>query len=148
MAFKFTDCAGNISYDTICFTAHLPLPDLTHPQFWKTTATTDCHDRCTDWTITDTLNGFTSIDRGVDSIVVVSNTNMTVTGATGQYPVGTKSATLHICVTDSMKDGMIVLRAATPQRTRSTIRSNIARRLILMRLPFRRLMIKIPGMCM
>ena len=108
----FTDCAGNVSRDTICFTAHPPLPDLTAPQFFDST-TADCHALCKIVNVTDTLTSDTSIDRGVDSIVVVSDANMTLSGipSGGKYPAGTPEAALSLCVTDSMQDGTIILRA-------------------------------------
>ncbi len=110
--FTFTDCAGNVSHDTICFTAHAAIPDLTAPQFWLTTPL-DCHDQCTALTVTDTDKSATSIDQGVDSIIVVSSTNMSASGIPpgGKYPAGTPTTTIHACVTDSMQDGIIVFLA-------------------------------------
>ena len=112
--FTFTDCANNVSHDTICFTAHPPLPDRTAPVFFDSTPA-DCHAQCTDWNVTDTQKSATSIDRGVDSIVVVSDTNMTLSGG-GKYPPGTPEVTIRVCVTDSMHDGTIVLRATDTAR--------------------------------
>lgn len=112
--FTFTDCANNVSRDTLCFTAHPPLPDITAPQFWDSAAA-DCHALCRQLKVTDSIHGTTSIDRGVDVIDTVSNTNMTLTGA-GTYKPGTSEATIRICVTDSMQDGKIVLRATDTAR--------------------------------
>ena len=111
--FTFTDCAGNISRDTICFTKHPPLPDLTAPKFFDSTLA-DCHVQCSEWNVTDTQHSATSIDRGVDSIVVVSDTNMTPSGIPpgGKYPPGTPEATFRVCVTDSLLDGTMILRAS------------------------------------
>ncbi|HEY3874264.1 MAG TPA: hypothetical protein VGM92_02210, partial [Candidatus Kapabacteria bacterium] len=111
--FQFTDCADNLSRDTICFTAHPPVPDGTAPQFFSKTPTINCHSQCTDWNVTDTQKSATSIDRGIDSVVIVTSTNMTVSGipAGGKFPPATLMATLHICVTDSLQSGSIVLRA-------------------------------------
>ncbi len=110
--FTLIDCAGNISHDTICFTAHPPLPDRTAPKFWLASPI-DCHSQCRVLTVTDTNISDTSIDRGVDSIQVFSSTNMTPSGipAGGTFPAGTQTVTLHACVTDSMHDGSIILRA-------------------------------------
>ncbi len=112
--FTFTDCADNVSKDTVCFTAHPPLPDLTAPLFWLDTGAADCHDQCTEWNVTDSNKSATSIDRGVDSIIVVSKTNATVSGipAGGNYPVGTPEATFRICVTDSLLDDTVIVRAS------------------------------------
>src|SRR5206468_588360 len=75
LIFTLKDCAGNTRMDTVCFTAHSPLPDLNAPHFWPNTAGADCHTRCTDWAVTDTTISNTSIDRGIDSIAVVSIAN-------------------------------------------------------------------------
>jgi hypothetical protein len=114
-----TDCAGNISRDTICFTAHAPLPDKTPPVFTQTTQNTDCHTRCTDWIITDSATTNTSIDRGIGNIVV-SSTNMTVTGTTGIIAPSLRVDTLHICVVDTMQDGTITLKATDTSNNTST----------------------------
>lgn len=116
---KSTDCAGNISLDTICFTAHPPLPDLTAPVFIENTTGADCHTRCTDWTITDTATSNTSLDRGIDQINVAS-TNMTVTGTTGKFTPSAPVATLHVCATDSMLDGTVTLQAIDTAHNSST----------------------------
>src|SRR5581483_5979230 len=107
----FTDCANNISYDTLCFTAHPPLPDRTAPIFYSDNS--DCHSRCKTITITDSAKSATSIDRGIDSIVVFSSTNMTLAGlpSGGVYPSDTPVTSLTACVTDSMQNGQIILRA-------------------------------------
>jgi len=109
-----TDCANNISRDTLCFTAHPPLPDKTAPVFYLDSAVRNCHAQCTEWTVADTTKSTTSIDRGVDSIVVVSSTNMALNDVPtgGKYPANTPLATLHVCVVDSMRDGKIVLRSS------------------------------------
>ncbi len=108
--FTFTDCANNVSMDTVCFTSRL---DLTAPRFWIDSLVTDCHAQCQEWSVTDTAKSDTSVDRGVDSIIVVSATNMTLSGVPvkGKYPTGTPEATFHVCVTDSLLDGTIILRA-------------------------------------
>ncbi|MDP4198981.1 MAG: T9SS type A sorting domain-containing protein [Bacteroidota bacterium] len=110
--FAFTDCAKNVSLDTICFTGHPPLPDLTAPRFFDSVAA-DCHARCRTLNVTDTVNSLTSIDRGVDVIDTVADTNMTLSGvpAGGKYPANTPLASIGICVTDSMQNGTIILRA-------------------------------------
>jgi hypothetical protein len=113
--FTFTDCANNVSRDTLCFTAHPPLPDKTAPVFWSDSAVADCHARCTEWSVTDTLRSNTSIDRGIDSIIIVSATNMTLSGVPngGKYPTtDTPEVFFRVCVTDSMLDGTIILRAS------------------------------------
>ncbi|HEX5315968.1 MAG TPA: hypothetical protein VFX22_04885, partial [Candidatus Kapabacteria bacterium] len=51
--FTFTDCANNVSHDTVCFTAHTSLPDRTAPKFWLEGAL-DCHNHCTSLIVTDT----------------------------------------------------------------------------------------------
>jgi len=111
--FKFTDCAKNVSTDTVCFTAHSPLPDKTPPHFWIDSIVADCNAQCTEWNVTDTVTSATSIDRGVDSIVVVSSKNMMLSGVPigGEYQPATRTALIRICVTDSMQDGTIILRA-------------------------------------
>lgn len=112
--FTFTDCVGNISMDTICFTAHIPIPDITAPRFWSDSIVADCHAQCTEWNVTDSTKSATSIDRGVDSLTIVSNTNMILSGvpAGGKFPPGTAEATFHVCVMDSLLDGTIILRAS------------------------------------
>ncbi len=112
--FRFADCANNISTDEICFTAHPPLPDITAPQFWDSAAA-DCHALCRQLKVTDSIHSSTSIDRGIDVLDTVSNTNMTLTGA-GSFKPGTSEATIRICVTDSMQYGKIVLRATDTAR--------------------------------
>ncbi len=111
--FTFTDCADNISTDTVCFTAHIPVPDLTAPRFGIDSAVADCHAQCMELTVTDTNKSASSIDRGVDSIVIVSNTNMALSGVPngGKYPANTPEATFHVCVMDSLLDGTIIIRA-------------------------------------
>ena len=111
--FTLTDCANNVSYDTLCFTAHAPQPDLTAPQFWVDSAVADCHAQCTKLDVTDTQASVQSVDRGIDSIVIVSATNMSpsVLPVGGKYPDGTPTTTIHVCVTDSMLDGKIILKA-------------------------------------
>lgn len=113
VVFTFTDCAGNVSMDTVCFTAHPPVPDLTAPRFWIDSAVADCHAECQEWNVTDSVTSATSIDRGVDSLVIVSNTNMILSGvpAGGKFPPATAEATFHVCVMDSLLDGSIILRA-------------------------------------
>jgi hypothetical protein len=110
--FTFTDCANNVSKDTVCFTAHSPLPDLTAPRIWLDSSVADCHAQCRKLDVTDTVTTTKSIDRGVYSIDTVSNSNMTLSGVPsgGTYPLGTPIATIHVCVTDSMRDGKIILR--------------------------------------
>jgi len=113
--FTFTDCAKNISYDTLCFTAHSPLPDKTPPIFWIDSTVADCHAKCTEWSVTDTATSATSIDRGIDSLVIVSSTNMTLSGVPngGKYPAtDTTEVFFRVCVTDSLLDGQIILRAS------------------------------------
>ncbi len=112
--FTFTDCAGNVSMDTICFTEHLPIPDRTAPRFWSDSVVANCHAQCQEWNVTDSTKSDTSIDRGVDSLVVVSSTNMALSGvpAGGKYPPGTAEATFHVCAMDSLLDGTIILRAS------------------------------------
>ncbi len=112
--FTLTDCAGNISMDTVCFTPHPPIPDLTAPMFWNDSATADCHAQCTEWNVTDTTKSATSIDRGVDSIKVIYKTNATVSGIPngGKYPDSTLMATFHICVTDSLFNDTVIIRAS------------------------------------
>jgi len=111
--FTLTDCANNVSYDTICFTAHPQVPDRTAPLFWLDSAVADCHAQCRELTVTDSATIATSIDRGVDSIVIVSSTNMTLSGvpAAGKFIPSVPAVTFHVCVTDSMQDGKIILRA-------------------------------------
>ncbi len=110
----FTDCADNVSRDTICFTAHPPLPDRTAPRFWNVTPADSCHSLCQGFILTDSARSDTSIDRGLDSLVVVSEVNMLVPNMVGfryYYPPNILRDSLEVCVTDSLKDGMIILRA-------------------------------------
>ena len=109
-----TDCAGNTSYDTICFTAHAALPDRTPPKFWFPSPV-DCHNLCTSIIVTDTNVSDTSIDRGIHFISVdpSSTVNMTAGGipSGGKYFANIPEDTIQVCVTDSMQDGKIVLLA-------------------------------------
>jgi|GEM_PF-2535008 len=112
----FTDCANNVSRDTLCFTAHLPIPDRTAPRFWNIASSDSCHAQCFAFILTDSAHSDTSIDRGLDSIVVVAAQNMMPPawwGSTREwYPPNRFVDSLEVmCVKDSLEDGMIILRA-------------------------------------
>jgi hypothetical protein len=115
VVFAFTDCAGNVSMDTICFTQHLPIPDRTPPRFWNDSYADSCHQQCQRFTITDSARSDTSIDRGLDSLVIDSAVNMTLQNSPGVrfwYAPGVLiDSNGEVCVTDSLKDGIIILRA-------------------------------------
>jgi len=121
--FTFTDCASNVSFDTICFEPCLPpVPfDTLPPKFrleskynWNVPTDSSCGFRCTDWVVTDTVDYSASHgdqkDLGLDSITVISNTNMLFTLKT---PVikGMPRDSFTVCVNDSMQDGAIIIQA-------------------------------------
>ncbi len=113
--FTFTDCANNVSNDTLCFTAHPPVPDRTAPRFWNVRYPDSCHSLCQGFILTDSARSDISIDRGLDSIIVFSTVNMLIPNGSGNgggyYAPGVLVDSLEVCVKDSMKDGIIILRA-------------------------------------
>jgi len=115
--FTATDCAGNVSYDTVCFFAHvIPIyPDTLPPQFqlqdrqnWNdpTDTTNPCNARSSDWLVTDSRQ----YDRGLRSIEVVKAENMSVDWQQA-FHVGAASTRIAVSVNDTLSDGKIILKA-------------------------------------
>ena len=116
--FTFTDCAGNVSYDTVFYGKCIPSApiDTLPPHFrplskydWVDTNTT-CGFRCSAWVVTDTVKNGLQQDKGLLSITVVSSNNMTFTPGP---PVtkGMPKDSFTVCVNDTMQDGDIIIEA-------------------------------------
>ena len=122
--FTFTDCASNVSYDTVRFERCLPpVPfDTLPPRIrllteynhnFRDTTNTPCEFQCSQSVVTDSvefsLPGLQR-DGGLDTVGVASATNMSFTLL---HPVtlGLKVDTFSVCVIDSMQDGSIVIGA-------------------------------------
>ncbi len=113
--FTFTDCANNVSYDTVCFSRCLPpVPfDTLPPHFrllsrynqnYRDSTNATCEYQCSEWVVTDSveesLPGLQR-DGGLSSITALDPANMTLTLL---HPVtrGMKADTFTVCVNDSM----------------------------------------------
>ncbi len=119
--FTFTDCAGNVSYDTVSFTKCVPpVPfDTLPPKFrtiskydWSDT-NTSCGFRCSDWMVTDTVKDGLQQDSGLLSIAEVPGANTYNMTFTLPQPVvkGEARDSFTVCVIDSMFDGSDVIEA-------------------------------------
>jgi hypothetical protein len=124
--FTFKDCASppNISYDTICFGRCLPpVPfDTLPPRIrllnryndnFRDTTNFPCEFQCSEWVVTDSVEELLpglQRDGGLDSIVVISASNMSFNLLHPVTP-GMKEDTFTVCVTDSLEDGSIIIRA-------------------------------------
>ncbi len=121
VTFTFTDCAGNDTTDAIHFTACIPpsLIDTLPPKFWlkqkynwNIPTDSSCGNKCTDVYVTDSVTDSPGLqkDLGLDSIVVVSDTNMSFM-LDGPISKGMPSDSFTVCVNDSMQDGLVVIKA-------------------------------------
>ncbi len=119
--FTYTDCAGNISLDTVCFSACLPPNhvDTIPPKFWlqrlynanQPFQDSTCSFKGSDWTVTDSINNGLQTDRGIDTLIAVSSTNMTLDNIVGLPPRKTPKVSFNIQVVDSMQSGDIRIKA-------------------------------------
>jgi hypothetical protein len=125
--FTFTDCAGNVSTDQICFEACLPpgIIDTLPPRFRLLnrysknneiptvpidSTNIPCEFQCSQWVVTDSVVDGLQHDAGLRSINVISQTNMSFNLAR-PVTLGMKEDTFSVCVTDSMFDGSIIIGA-------------------------------------
>jgi hypothetical protein len=111
--FTFTDCAGNKSYKTICFVPHTvaATPDNTAPHYTliSRTGAFDPNIICNSRIDSLIVKEDSPNDKGLDSLVVVTATNMTLnTLPVTRYELQHKFA---LQVIDSMLDGCITVRA-------------------------------------
>jgi len=112
--FAFIDCAGNVSYDTICFGfCASEFYDTLPPRFrllkeydWNAAAQPTCGFKCSEWVMTDSvMDGFQE-DEGFQAVTIVDSTNMRFT-LSQPDTFGMKVDTFTTCVIDSMKSGSI-----------------------------------------
>ncbi len=123
--FTFTDCAGNVSTDQICFEACLPPGplDTLSPRIRllnrydqninipSDSANDVCEYQCSQWVVTDSVINGRQQDEGLKSISVVSETNMSFNLPNPVTP-GVKEDTFSVCVMDSLFDGSIIIGAS------------------------------------
>ncbi len=110
--FTFTDCIGNVSYDTICFpTCSTGTFNSFVPEFWLHLKSgfnggddSSCDFESSAWIASDSLP-----DDGIDSLLVVDSANMTaiILG----YTEGAQFVQFEVFALDTNKPGHIVLKA-------------------------------------
>ncbi len=114
--FAFTDCAGNVSYDSICFAGCASeFFDTLPPKFWvlkrydlNGAGDTSCGFKCSEWSVTDSVIEGLQHDGGLASVTLVDFSNMTFVL---KQPVvsGMKEDSFTTCVIDSTKEGSVAI---------------------------------------
>jgi hypothetical protein len=114
--FTFTDCAGNVSFDSICFPGcGSEFSDTLPPKFWllkrydlNAAGDTVCGFKCSEWSVTDSVIDGLQHDAGIASVTLVDYTNMTFTLKQPVTP-GMRADSFTTCVVDSQREGSIAI---------------------------------------
>ncbi len=114
--FTFTDCAGNISFDSICFAGcGSEFTDTLPPKFWllnrydlNAAGDSSCGFKCSEWSVTDSVIEGLQHDAGIAYISLIDSTNMTLALKQPVTP-GMKEDSFTTCVIDSLKEGSIAI---------------------------------------
>jgi hypothetical protein len=117
--FTFTDCAGNISFDSICFAGcGSEFIDTLPPKFGllkrydlNAAGDSSCGFKCSEWSVTDSVIEGLQHDAGIAYVTLVDSTNMSFALKQPVTP-GMREDSFTTCVIDSQREGSIAISLA------------------------------------